>query len=384
MNWVTLEVKGVTGVKFINICAHRNIPVKSVEKKAEELYIVTIPAKDYVSKGRHIARKAGCRVHVLKKSGLGITLRKYKKRVFLWSGIPLVLFLILYFNSVVWQIEITGSGAMEQATTRSLLSEVGIRPGSFFSSFDCNELAEELLNKQQDSLCWVGVRRKGTVLEIELATGTFYEGDPEIPLETACNIVADKSGVITKVLTTAGTNMVKVGDVVEKGQVLISGTVILDDEIITGRPEVKTHAIGEVYAIVTYRETVPIEENVVRKIQTGREKKEYVLYLPGFSVPQPFFKGTDFSEYDTVYKDTFLKGPFGMREITYIETSNITEKISQEQAVVYAEEKAVIALNDDISENAVVLDTSVEVTDGYVTATAECVENIGVLRPIGE
>ena len=73
-----------------------------------------------------------------------------------------------------------------------------------------------------------------------------------------------------------------------------------------------------------------------------------------------------------------------MREITYIETSNITEKISQEQAVVYAEEKAVIALNDDISENAVVLDTSVEVTDGYVTATAECVENIGVLRPIGE
>jgi len=222
------------------------------------------------------------------------------------------------------------------------------------------------------------------VLEVELAAGKFYDGDPKIPLETACNVVAGKSGVITKILTTAGTNMVKVGDVVKENQVLISGTVILDDEIVTGRPQIKTHAIGEVYAIVTYTRKVPVEVSVEKRVMTGNIKKEYVLYLPGFSLKQPLFRGTDFKEYDVIYKDSFLKGPFGIREISYVETKNELKTLTEEEAVIYAEEQAVSMINDDIPDNAIVLNTSISVSDGYVTATTECVENIGVLSPIDE
>lgn len=382
MNWVTLEVRGITGVKFMNICAHRNIPIKGVKRQTEELYTVEIPLKAYKKYGRQIARKAGCKIHLVKRTGLGMTLFRYRKRLVLWIGIPLCVCLVFYFNSVVWQIEIAGGDEQDRAVTRTLLTENGIRPGSFFSSFDNRELADDLLEGQQDKLSWVGVHRKGTVLQIELAQGTFYTGDPEIPLEAPCDITAAKDGVITRVLVTAGTALVKTGDVVQKGQVLVSGTVTLDDEIITGRPEVQTHAIGEIYALVTYTKSVPVENAVGKTVQTGRTNKEYVLYLPGFTVKQPFGRGTDFEQYNTICKDSFVKGPFGIGEITYIETVNKEVELSEEEAAAYAKEKATSLLNEDIPEGAVILETSVVVSDGYAVATAECVENIAVEVPV--
>lgn len=381
MNWVTLEIRGSTGVKFMNICAHRNIPVKGVKRQADDLYTVEIPAKAYKKQGRQIARKVGCKVHLVKRTGIGMTLFRYRKRRVLWIGLPLCIFLVFYFNSVIWQIEITGGDGQDRTITRSLLTENGIRPGSFFTSFDNRELADILLAGQQDKLCWVGVHRVGTVLQIELAQGTFYTGDPDIPLDEPCDITSSKEGVVTKVLTTAGTTLVKPGDVVQQGQMLISGTVTLDDEIITGRPLVKTHAIGEIYAVVTYTESVPVENSVVKTVQTGNTDKEYVLYLPGFSVKLPFLTGTDFAQYSTIYKDSFVRGPFGIGEITYIETVSSEVELSEEEAAAYAKEKATSVLNEEIPEGAVILETSVTIADGYAVATAQCVENIAISVP---
>ena len=47
MNWVTLEITGENGVKFMNICAYRNIPVKDISGISENKYRISIPVKEY-------------------------------------------------------------------------------------------------------------------------------------------------------------------------------------------------------------------------------------------------------------------------------------------------------------------------------------------------
>jgi similar to stage IV sporulation protein len=95
---------------------------------------------------------------------------------------------------------------------------------------------------------------------------------------TPCHIVAAKDGIIEKVLPLRGEAVVKVGDTVSKGDVLISGSVSLSG----GDGEEKkllVRAKGIVKARVWYRESVevPLVESV--KTYTGRVKKAYKIRL---------------------------------------------------------------------------------------------------------
>lgn len=62
-----------------------------------------------------------------------------------------------------------------------------------------------------------------------------------------CNIVANKKGMVTKITANSGTAIVKVGDIVEKGDILIGGYM---EGKYTGTRYV--HAKGKVEARVWY------------------------------------------------------------------------------------------------------------------------------------
>ncbi len=379
--WVTVEVRGCTGVKFLNICTHRGIRIRGTRRIDGETFRVDIPAMDYKRHGRQIARKAGCRVHLVRRRGIGLGLHRYRKRRFLLFGIPVCLAVMVYFGSVVWQINITGGEASDRALSQSILMEAGVHPGSFFAGFNTEQLAQTLLKAQEDKLSWVGIERVGTTLNVELAAGTFYQGQ-EIPLETPCNIVASKAGVISKIVPSSGSAVVQKGDIVEKGQLLVSGIVNLNDEFVTSAPELNVHAAAQIQAIVTYTASVPIENTKIQVKQTGRAKTSYVLYLPGFSVKWPFWGEEGFESCSVMCTDQFRGGPFGMRKIFYQETCAETVEMEYEEALSWAKEKAASKLNEDIPEEAQILDTSVSVEDDIVIATAVCLEDIGVLASL--
>ena len=71
-----------------------------------------------------------------------------------------------------------------------------------------------------------------------------------------------------------------------------------------------------------------------------------------------------------------------MRKIFYQETCAETVEMEYEEALSWAKEKAASKLNEDIPEEAQILDTSVSVEDDIVIATAVCLEDIGVLASL--
>ena len=114
-----------------------------------------------------------------------------------------------------------------------------IENGTRISVIDCKELAA-MLRKQFDAFTWVSVKQEGTRLLIQVKESTDPEANVENnekketegtnPANLPTDLIADKNGVITSMITRKGVPMVSVGDTVKKGDLLVKGELeILDD-----------------------------------------------------------------------------------------------------------------------------------------------------------
>lgn len=90
------------------------------------------------------------------------------------------------------------------------------------SKFDLN--TKETINKirlERNDLAWIGIEIQGTNAIVKIVEADMK---PEIIQEDEyCNIVATKDAMIVKVNAQNGVPVVKEGDVVTKGTVLIEG-----------------------------------------------------------------------------------------------------------------------------------------------------------------
>ena len=111
---------------------------------------------------------------------------------------------------------------------------------------------DKIINRiriENDEVAWVGIKMKGTNVRVEIIKADEI---PNIVKENEyCNIVATKDSMVEKISAQNGTPIVKEGDVVKKGSILISGTM---DGKYTGTQNV--HAIGCVIGKVWYKEKI--------------------------------------------------------------------------------------------------------------------------------
>ena len=122
------------------------------------------------------------------------------------------------------------------------------------------EIANKIRLKRND-ISWIGIELKGTNAIVRVVKA---KEAPEIVDEKEySNIIAKKSGVITKIIAQNGTAMVNIGDEVEENQILIAGQM---EGKYTGIRNV--HSLGEVEAIVKYRKTEKVPLKTIEKVAT--------------------------------------------------------------------------------------------------------------------
>lgn len=132
----------------------------------------------------------------------------------------LFLFISWYLSSLfVWDIRISGNEITDAETVKRELSEIGFSVGSYWGNIDLSE-AELLLLSSSDEISWVNINRKGSVAYVKVIDKRKYEEEVK---SGYCNLVAARDGVIEEITVKAGRAVVKVGDTVKKGDLLISG-----------------------------------------------------------------------------------------------------------------------------------------------------------------
>lgn len=206
------------------------------------------------------------------EGGVPILLRRLLLRPGLLVGLLLALVITVASGLFVWEVEITGNEQISNEELEQALSMLGLRCGSYVPALDGEALALRL-RQLDDRIAYAAVNVSGTVVRVQLRESVR----PERPATAPADIVAAKDGVVTLPLAFAGECLVREGEVVRAGQVLVSGTVISEKH----GPRT-TRAAGRILARTTSVYTVRVPLVYEKKVYTGQVGHELELHFFGF------------------------------------------------------------------------------------------------------
>ena len=377
-NCVEIRITGVRPHKFINICLRRQIAIWNLTRVSDKEFTLCMLADDFRKNVRSAAKKSSVKVQILKKSGIVYDLRRYRKRKIFAVLLILLAVLFWFMTSIVWNVQIEGANPYLRLKTEHFIEDIGIKRGSLLSNINTRALAEQIL-RSQENLSWVGVKKRGMTIEIQLEAGTYYEekGD-DIANDEACDIVISKDCLLYKVTVEEGTAQIKTGETALKGQIAVSGD---------GK-----HAKAEILGCVWYKAEVQVKTEAEILQYTGNTQKVKSLLifgmkidLPGVNI-LPWNRKKEFEMYDRVYSEKYIGDneniPFGIAELIKEETKFQTVTLSEEEAEIKAKTEAESALDGVIPDEGKILKTSGYFTEKngekYYVMMAEVLENVGV------
>lgn len=217
--FVSLVLEGEALEKFFNMAASRGIPLWNLRRLNRRRAAVHVPLQA-VWPLRHIARRTRTRFRIQKRAGLPFLLLRLRRRRMLAGGAFLFVIVVYLLSSFVWSVEVVGHQALDPQEILAAAREAGLRPGACRWRLGAPEIEGRIADRVP-AVAWVGVHFKGTRAIFEVAERKLPAPADVRP----CHIVSTKSGLIKEVLVLRGTPRVAEGDVVEPGQVLISGEV---------------------------------------------------------------------------------------------------------------------------------------------------------------
>lgn len=208
---------------------------------------------------------------VEKHEGLISSVLCIKERVGIIIGLIIMLTALYFSSSIVWKINVVGNETVTKEEIISELESSGLALGTFIPGIDYDELHNKVLLKSKH-LSWISINIVGNVANVSVREKQKKES---VTQPTYSNVVANSDGYIEQIKVINGKKVVSVGQVVKKGDILISG--IIDSSSVGVRYE---QANGEIFAYVNKKIKVKIPYKTTEKSYTGNryEHKSYKIY----------------------------------------------------------------------------------------------------------
>jgi similar to stage IV sporulation protein len=163
-------------------------------------------------------------------------------------------------SQFVTDIYIQTPEGIKEEEVRKELYQAGLKPGLYKKNIQRKEIREYIM-KKFDDVAYVSINVSGTNVFVNITKkAETLESTEE---SNYCNIIAQKSGIIEKVIARSGNSVVNVGDIIQKGDMLITGA---NSKSI---PEVWASTFYEVKKSASYIET--------QSEKTGEKKNVYTL-----------------------------------------------------------------------------------------------------------
>ena len=254
---------------------------------------------------------------IVAKYGYGNNLKKLSKRPGLVFGLIISIVMCFFFSNTVLDIRYVGEASLHRQEVSAILEELGIKKGMFTFFLD-TETIENAVTKV-DGISFGQVQLKGSVLFVG---GQKQLDEPDIEDTTDYSpIVAQCNGIITRVVVQSGTALVKQGQTVKAGDVLIAPyTVSQQGEETVFNP---CYAKGDVYAKVYYSQSSVFYPEIITQERTGNKKTFTDIAIFGKTLSGK--KEIPFENFESVVSVTKSKSiiPFEIITTTYYETQSV-------------------------------------------------------------
>lgn len=393
--YIVAEVYGEKKERFINLIRARQISIWKITD-IENGYRFNMYAKDFKLL-KDIIRKTKMKIRIKERYGLPFLLFKYRKRKAFALGI-LTAFIICYGMSLfVWDISVEGNYSYTKYEILDFLKENQVYHGMKKEAVDCEEIEKKIRNNYFD-ITWVSVELKGTRLIVHMRenfddAGLKEEALAEYEEGKGYMLVSSKDAVIESIITRTGKPMVKKGQQVAAGDVLIDGKFDIQGDY---EEYIRTEYViadGDVYGQVVYSYNDETQREYINKRYTGNEKTYTRLRLNDNSV-ELGLGGIDYEKYDKIEEERQISivgdffVPVYMGKIIYREYENESLKYTDEQLKEIEEIKLSYFLENlskkgiQIKENNVTIEVGQDKASAYGNIVT--IEKIGELRPVTE
>lgn len=260
--WVKIEVS-----KYYNLLLKlNNIGINIYEiKKLDNYILIKTLYKDYKRIKKYLI---SYKVSIYSNTGferIKEILKKYQ--VFTIASI-ISICLLLVVNNIIFKIEIKSNNESIKELLTTELEKYGLTTMRFKKSHSKIEvIVKNILEETQEKIKWLEIKYDGLVMIVNV-TETVSENI--LDEYNNCNIIASKDAKISSLNIYRGVPLKEINDYVLKGEVILSGSVIHNEEV-----KNTVCASGEVYGEVWYKVKVdvPFEETI--KEYTGKNRYNF-------------------------------------------------------------------------------------------------------------
>lgn len=346
--YLLVELTGYAPERFLNLCSNHDILIWDLEK-AEDGYRFRVSVQAFYSLKPYLA-KTGTRIRIVERFGLPFWMHRYRKRKFFFAGAFLAASLLFFLSCFIWNVDIAGNSAVTDDMILTFLEEKACGSGQWKSRIDCEQLESDL-REEFANIIWASVRISGTKMTIDIKENLIPNRQEESAENTyaASDLIADKDGVVDTIVTRSGTPLVKEGDVVEAGTVLVSGRIDINNDAgeVIGYQYCNADADVMLRTDYAYEDEIAVEHQV--QSRTGAVEKRYAFALFGRRFDLSFGK-IPYEHYEktTQYRqfcftDTFYLPLYWYCD-TYAEYEIVPQRYTEEELQALSTEKLNIYL----------------------------------------
>jgi similar to stage IV sporulation protein len=188
----------------------------------------------------------------------------------------LIAFLLFFAERFVWDVRVTGNVTMTESEVIEELRACGFGVGSYIPSVHASALENRVL-LASDRISWISVYLEGTVARVQVIEQAA--APPPIDTSRPANLVAAVDGQIELIELYRGNCVVKIGQAVRAGDLLVSG--LYDSSLYGYR---YTRAAGRILARTERTLRVEIPLSYTEKVYESEKCDEINLKFFDYSL----------------------------------------------------------------------------------------------------
>lgn len=345
--FLVISLKSECIERFFNMSRAHGIELWNIRLKSDT-YICNIYMND-LFKMSPVLKKTKTKLKIIKKCGIPCYIPFIKKRIIFFIGIIACMVMLNIMTNYVWAIEYIGNVQISNDELTDFFKEQRIYYGIKKSKINCEE-CEKKLRIEFENITWSSIYFEGTKLFVEIKENEKNEPD-EIKV-LGSDIISDDEGIIISMITRNGIPKVKIGDKVEKGQILVEGRVPVYDEAqnIIDYQIYDADADIIISTSIDYEDVIKKSYPVINYKDNGKKKKfvDILNYHIEGMYFSDMFGGNDESKYEIITK----KNQIVLLDNIYLPVyyGEINRKEYYLQYLVYTEKQMESKLQDNLEK----------------------------------
>lgn len=371
--YYVITVEGIEIERFLNHLIRNNIHVFNVKRIGSNKIEFSIERQD-MRELKNIYRGGNYNIKIKQKTGIPFLIKRIYKQKGMWICAFISLFLLIMTSQFVTDIYIQVPEGIKKEDIRKELYNAGLKPGVYKKNIDRKAIRDKVM-LEFDEVAYVSINVKGTNIFVTVTKKAESLKSNED--SNYCNVIAQKNGIIEKVIPRSGKALVEPGKIVQKGDVLLNGA--------------NTKSVPEVWASTFYEVKKSASYEEVEKEKTGNSKKVYTInfYDKSYTIRWKInYKNytIDNKEYKlSIGNYTF---PLNIKISTFNETKDKKVKKDKEDLKKELSKKALKELEYIIPSSARIVKVDHDykvnknILEYIVTATAS--ENIAKMYPLSK